>query len=46
VTAWPELPYEAWRDTKETLHLYMQVAGYVRATLSPVEPGWGQRRST
>jgi hypothetical protein len=42
VTAWPELPYEAWRDTKETLHLYMQVAGKIRATLSPVEPGWGQ----
>ena len=38
---WPELPYEAWRDTKETLRLYLQVAGKVRATLSPVEPGWG-----
>ncbi len=42
MTAWPELPYEAWQDTKETLRLYMQIAGKVRATLSPVEPGWGQ----
>jgi len=38
---WPDLPFEAWRDTKETLRLYMQVAGKVRATLSPAEPGWG-----
>ena len=38
---WPELPYAAWADTKETLRLYLQVAGKVRATLSPVEPGWG-----
>jgi hypothetical protein len=41
VTAWPELPYEAWADTKETLRLFLQVAGKVRATLSPVEPNWG-----
>ena len=41
MSPWPALPYEAWRDTKETLRLYLQVAGKVRATLSPVEPGWG-----
>ncbi len=38
---WPELPYEGWADTKETLRLFLQVAGKVRATLSPPEPGWG-----
>ena len=38
--AWPELPYEAWADTKETLRLYLQIAGKVRATLSPLEPNW------
>jgi Family of unknown function (DUF5996) len=41
VEPWPELPYEAWHETKETLRLYLQVAGKVRATLSPLEPGWG-----
>ena len=25
--AWPELPYAAWKDTKETLHLWMQIVG-------------------
>jgi hypothetical protein len=39
--AWPELPYESWRDTKETLHMYLQIAGKARAALTPVEPGWG-----
>ena len=23
---WPELPYEAWKDTRETLHLWTQIA--------------------
>ena len=41
MAVWPELPFEAWRDTKETLRLYLQIAGKVRATLSPVEPNWG-----
>jgi hypothetical protein len=39
--SWPALPFEAWVDTKETLRLYLQVAGKVRAALSPVEPNWG-----
>jgi hypothetical protein len=37
---WPELPYEAWRDTKWTLHMYLQVIGKVRLALSPREPEW------
>ena len=32
---WPELPYEAWKDTRETLHLWTQVAGKVRLALTP-----------
>ena len=40
--AWPELPYEAWLPTRETLHMYMQIVGKVRLTLSPMEPQWGQ----
>ncbi len=31
---WPELPYESWRDTRETLHLWLQIIGKVRLTKS------------
>ncbi len=24
---WPELPYEAGRDTRDTLHLWTQIVG-------------------
>ena len=33
--AWPELPYAAWRDTYETLHLWTQIVGKVRLVLTP-----------
>ena len=39
---WPELPYEAWRDTRDTLHMYLQIIGKVRLALAPMEPQWGQ----
>jgi hypothetical protein len=32
---WPELPLAAWRDTCATLHLWTQIAGKVRLTLTP-----------
>ncbi len=32
---WPALPYAAWRDTCETLHLWTQVIGKVRLALTP-----------
>ncbi len=32
---WPELPYAAWKDTAETLHLWTQVVGKVRLALAP-----------
>jgi len=38
--AWPPLPYEAWRDAKETLHMFTQVVGKLRLALSPPEPEW------
>ena len=38
---WPELPYEAWHETRDTLHMYIQIAGKVRAALTPVEEDWG-----
>jgi hypothetical protein len=32
---WPELPYAAWKDTCDTLHLWMQVVGKIRLALTP-----------
>ena len=37
---WPALPYEAWRDTKDTLHMCLQVVGKVRMVLTPRQPQW------
>ncbi|HEU5296382.1 MAG TPA: DUF5996 family protein [Burkholderiaceae bacterium] len=39
--AWPALDYAPWRDTLQTLHLWTQIVGKVRLTLSPwVNHGW------
>ena len=38
---WPALPYEEWRETRNTLHMYVQVIGKLRLALSPFEPQWG-----
>ncbi|MGH8187764.1 MAG: DUF5996 family protein, partial [Steroidobacteraceae bacterium] len=36
VTAgWPSLPYEAWRDTCATLHLWLQIVGKIALARSP-----------
>ena len=32
---WPALPYEAWKDTYETLHLWLQIVGKIRLACSP-----------
>jgi len=32
---WPDLPYVAWRDTLQTLHLWSQIVGKIRLTLTP-----------
>jgi hypothetical protein len=37
---WPALPYEAWKDTSETLHLWTQIVGKVRLELSPFLNHW------
>jgi len=31
---WPPLPYEEWQDTAQTLHLWTQIVGKVRLTLT------------
>jgi Family of unknown function (DUF5996) len=33
--AWPALPYDAWKDTYETLHMWMQIVGKVRLACMP-----------
>jgi hypothetical protein len=32
---WPELPYERWKDTCATLHLWTQVVGKIRLAQTP-----------
>jgi hypothetical protein len=34
-TDWPELPYAAWRDSYETLHLWTQIVGKIRLAKTP-----------
>jgi hypothetical protein len=31
----PALPYSAWRETYATLHLWMQIVGKIRLSLTP-----------
>ena len=35
---WPELPYESWRATCDTLHAHTQVLGKLAVRLAPPEP--------
>jgi hypothetical protein len=36
--AWPALPYEEWRATRDTLHGHTQVLGKLATALAPPEP--------
>ena len=38
--AWPELPVDAWRETCDTLHMWTQVVGKIRMTLTPLINHW------
>ncbi len=38
--AWPDLPFAAWRDACETLHLWTQVVGKTRIALTPLVNHW------
>ena len=33
--AWPELDYDSWKDTYETLHLWAQIVGKIRCAQTP-----------
>jgi hypothetical protein len=38
---WPALPFDAWRDTCTTLHLWSQIVGKVRLAQTPwINHGW------
>jgi hypothetical protein len=38
--AWPELDWEQWKDTAETLHMFTQIVGKTRVELTPVQNHW------
>ena len=40
VDGWPELPLEAWQDTYDTLHMWTQIVGKIRMTLTPLVNHW------
>ncbi len=37
---WPPLEWEYWKDTAETLHMYMQIVGKTRLALTPIQNHW------
>jgi hypothetical protein len=38
--SWPALPLDAWKDTRDTLHMWTQIVGKVRLALSPLINHW------
>jgi Family of unknown function (DUF5996) len=41
---WPSLEWEQWKDTAETLHMYMQIVGKTRLALTPLQNHWYKRQ--
>jgi len=40
--SWPALPYDAWKDTYATLHMWTQIVGKVALALAPpINHSWG-----
>src|SRR5438034_9492547 len=33
--SWPDLPFNEWQATAETLHMWTQIVGKIRLTLTP-----------
>jgi hypothetical protein len=38
--AWPKLDWDQWKDTADTLHMFMQIVGKTRLALTPVQNHW------
>jgi Family of unknown function (DUF5996) len=36
MTTWPSLPLDSWRDTRDTLHMWTQIAGKICLALTPL----------
>ena len=39
-TIWPEVNVAGWAQTKKNFHLYLQMLGKLRVSLSPAQPNW------
>ncbi|HEY4046367.1 MAG TPA: DUF5996 family protein [Acidobacteriaceae bacterium] len=37
---WPDLNWESWKQTAETLHMWTQIVGKTRLALSPLQAHW------
>lgn len=37
---WPELNWNTWKDTAETLHMWTQIVGKTRLALTPLQNHW------
>lgn len=37
---WPPLPFEAWNDTRETVHRWAQIVGKIQLALTPTVNHW------
>ena len=37
---WPELDWEQWKETADTLHMYMQIVGKTRLALTALQNHW------
>ena len=41
-SAWPPLPLDAWKDTRDTVHMWSQIVGKVVLALAPpINHSWG-----
>lgn len=40
MTSFPDIPLDAWRPTKNTLHLYLQIVGKIRLAMHPPVNHW------
>ena len=40
IAAWPELPWSAWSETADTLHMWTQIVGKTRLALTPLQNHW------
>ncbi len=38
--AWPALPLDAWKDTRDTLHMWTQIIGKIKLKLAPPLNHW------